>query len=104
LNGPFCLVANPAAGRGRSLRALAAATAALDSAAARYQASESGSLDHAREIAARAAGLGHVVVAVGGDGGRGPVSTPRCSRARGRGDTRPGSPERGLKPRPGVPR
>jgi YegS/Rv2252/BmrU family lipid kinase len=74
LNGPFCLVVNPAAGRGRSLRALAAATAALDAAAARYQASESGSLDHAREIAARAAGLGHVVVAVGGDGTAGALA------------------------------
>jgi diacylglycerol kinase (ATP) len=68
MNGPFCLVVNPAAGHGRSLRAVQAAAASLDAAAAAYHVSESASLDHAREIATQAAGLGHVVVAVGGDG------------------------------------
>jgi diacylglycerol kinase (ATP) len=66
--GPFCLVVNPAAGGGRSARALPAATAALDAARAPYQVCVSASLDQAREIAARTARLGHVVVAVGGDG------------------------------------
>jgi diacylglycerol kinase family enzyme len=74
MNGPFCLVVNPAAGRGRSLRAVPAATASLDAAAATYHVSESASLDHAREIATRAAGLGHVVVAVGGDGTAGALA------------------------------
>jgi diacylglycerol kinase (ATP) len=74
MNGPFCLVVNPVAGRGRSLRALQAATASLDAAGATYEVSESASVDHAREIAARAAGLGQVVVAVGGDGTAGPMA------------------------------
>jgi diacylglycerol kinase (ATP) len=74
MNGPFCLVVNPAAGRGRSLRALSAASASLDAAGATYEVSEAASLDHAREIATRAAGLGHVVVAVGGDGTAGPLA------------------------------
>ncbi len=74
MNGPFCLVVNPAAGRGRSRRALPAVTASLDAAAATYHVSESTSLDHAREIATRAAGLGHVVVTVGGDGTAGALA------------------------------
>jgi YegS/Rv2252/BmrU family lipid kinase len=74
MNGPFCLVVNPAAGRGRSQRALSAATASLDAAGATYQVSESSSLEHARELAAKAAALGHVIVAVGGDGTAGPLA------------------------------
>jgi len=68
MNGPFGLVVNPAAGRGRSLRVLAEATAALDAAGAAYHVAESASLEHARDLAARAAEQGQVVVAVGGDG------------------------------------
>jgi diacylglycerol kinase (ATP) len=68
MNGPFGLVVNPAAGRGRSARVLPEATAALDAAGAAYHVAESASLDHARDLAARAAQRGHVVVAVGGDG------------------------------------
>jgi YegS/Rv2252/BmrU family lipid kinase len=68
VTGPFCLVVNPAAGRGRSLRVLSAVTAALDDAGATYEVSVSESLDHARELATRGGRLGHVVVAVGGDG------------------------------------
>jgi diacylglycerol kinase (ATP) len=74
MNGPFCLVVNPAAGRGRSQRALSAAIASLDAAGATYQVSESSSLEHARELAAKAAALGHVIVAVGGDGTAGPLA------------------------------
>jgi diacylglycerol kinase (ATP) len=74
MNGPFCLIVNPVAGRGRSLRALQAATASLDAAGATYEVSESASVDHARQIAAKAAGLGQVVVAVGGDGTAGPLA------------------------------
>ena len=74
MNGPFRLVVNPVAGRGRSLRALQAATASLDAAGATYEVSESASADHARELAAKAAGLGQVVVAVGGDGTTGPLA------------------------------
>jgi diacylglycerol kinase (ATP) len=68
VNGPFCLVVNPAAGGGRALRAFPAATAALAAAGASYQVSQSASLDHARELADGAARRGEVVVAVGGDG------------------------------------
>lgn len=74
MSGPFCIVVNPAAGRGRSLRVLRAVTAALDAADATYHVSESSSLDDAREIAGRAAQLGHVVVAVGGDGTAGALA------------------------------
>ncbi len=73
-DGPFCLVVNPAAGRGRSLRVLPEVTAVLDAAGAAYEVTESASLDHARQIAARAARLGHAVVAVGGDGLAGALS------------------------------
>lgn len=68
MDGPFCLVVNPAAGRGRARKVLAAASGLLDAASARYQVAESASLDDARDIAARAARSGQAVVAVGGDG------------------------------------
>jgi diacylglycerol kinase (ATP) len=74
MNGPFCLVVNPVAGRGRSQRALAAATASLDASGAAYEVCETASADHGRQIAAKAAGLGQVVVAVGGDGTAGPLA------------------------------
>jgi YegS/Rv2252/BmrU family lipid kinase len=64
----FCLIVNPAAGRGRSLRILPLVTAALDAAGASYQVSQSASLEHARELAASGVQAGHLVVAVGGDG------------------------------------
>jgi diacylglycerol kinase (ATP) len=70
----FRLVVNPAAGRGRSLRVLPVATAELDAAGAGYQVSESASLHDAASIAGRAAELGQVVVAVGGDGLAGALS------------------------------
>jgi diacylglycerol kinase (ATP) len=74
MSGPFCIVVNPVAGRGRSLRVLAAVTAALDAADATYHVSEPASLDDAKQIAGRAAQLGHVVAAVGGDGTAGPLA------------------------------
>jgi diacylglycerol kinase (ATP) len=64
----FSLIVNPAAGRGRSVQAVPLATAALAAAGADCQVQESASLAHAVELAARAAGAGDVVVAVGGDG------------------------------------
>ena len=66
--GQFCLVVNPAAGRGRPARVLPLATAALDAAGSAYQATESASLQHAQELAEAAVQRGDVVVAVGGDG------------------------------------
>jgi len=68
MNGPFCLIVNPAAGHGRSLRVLRSATALLDASSADYEVATSDSLDHARDLAAKAAKQGQVVVAVGGDG------------------------------------
>jgi diacylglycerol kinase family enzyme len=68
VTSPFCLVVNPAAGGGRSLAVLPLAAAGLAAAGAAYQVSESASLEHARELAARGASRGEVVVAVGGDG------------------------------------
>jgi diacylglycerol kinase (ATP) len=70
----FCLVVNPAAGRGRSLRVLPEVKAVLEAAGADYRVSESASLGDAASIAARAAALGQVVVAVGGDGLAGALS------------------------------
>ena len=68
MDGPFCLVVNPAAGHGRALRVLQTVTARLDAVSARYEIARSASLDHARDLAATAAAQGQVVVAVGGDG------------------------------------
>ena len=83
MNGPFCLVVNPSAGRGRSLRVLPEVTAMLDAAGAAYQVRESASLRDARDIAAGAARLGHVVVAVGGDGMAGALAGPAASVGTG---------------------
>src|SRR5450432_2897692 len=76
MNGPLCLVVNPAAGHGRSLKAAAGATAALDEAGAVYQTARSASLEHARGLAAAATARGYIVVAVGGDGLAGALSGP----------------------------
>jgi diacylglycerol kinase (ATP) len=62
------LIVNPAAGRGRSLRLVPRATTVLAAAGVSYEVRESASLQHAVELAAKAAGAGHVVIAVGGDG------------------------------------
>ncbi len=76
MNGPFCLVVNPAAGGGQALGRLGAATAALAGAGAAYHVSQSASLDDARALAAAAARRGEVVVAVGGDGLAGALAGP----------------------------
>jgi len=83
MNGPFHLVVNPAAGHGRSLRALPEVTAVLDAAGAAYRISRSASLDDARQIAVRAARLGDVVVAVGGDGMAGALAGATAGTAPG---------------------
>jgi diacylglycerol kinase (ATP) len=64
----FCLIVNPRAGNGRARAILPVATAVLAAAGAQHRVVESASLEHARELAAQAAGRGEVVVAVGGDG------------------------------------
>jgi diacylglycerol kinase (ATP) len=62
------LIVNPSAGRGRALRILGQLAAALTSAAADYQVTESASLQHAVAMATDAAAAGRIIVAVGGDG------------------------------------
>jgi diacylglycerol kinase (ATP) len=62
------LIVNPAAGRGRSLRLVPGAAAALAAAGISYEVRQSASLEHASELAAQAAAAGSVIVAVGGDG------------------------------------
>jgi diacylglycerol kinase (ATP) len=64
----FSLIVNPAAGRGRAVRAVPHATATLAAAGASYDVCVSASLAHAAELAAQAASSGSVIVAVGGDG------------------------------------
>jgi diacylglycerol kinase (ATP) len=85
MNGPFCLVVNPSAGRGRSLRVLPQATAVLDAAGAAFRVRESASLQDARDIAAGAARLGEVVVAVGGDGTAGALAGAAAATGAGYG-------------------
>jgi diacylglycerol kinase (ATP) len=85
MNGPFCLVVNPSAGRGRPLRVLPEVTAVLDEAGAGYRVRRSASLDDARDIAAGAARLGQVVVAVGGDGLAGALAGAAAAAGAGYG-------------------
>lgn len=64
----WCLVVNPGAGNGRCLKRLPTLLGALDAGPAGVGVYETTSLGHAAEVAARAAGRGEKVVAVGGDG------------------------------------
>ncbi|HEV2062551.1 MAG TPA: diacylglycerol kinase family protein [Solirubrobacteraceae bacterium] len=64
----WAVVANPAAGRGRGERALAAARIALAEAGVPVVCVRTRDLEHARAAATVAAGEGGTVVAVGGDG------------------------------------
>ncbi len=64
----LALVVNPAAGGGKPARHLPEVTAVLDAAGTSYTVSESTSMEHARTLAAQAAGRGETVVAFGGDG------------------------------------
>lgn len=66
--GPFLLMANPLAGRGRAAVILDRAVTALQAAGAQAYGELTRSTDHASELAAAAARDGMVSVAVGGDG------------------------------------
>ena len=74
MNGPLCLIVNPAAGNGRARAVVPPARSALAAAGADHRVVESSSLSHARELAAGAAARGEVIVAVGGDGMAGAVA------------------------------
>jgi YegS/Rv2252/BmrU family lipid kinase len=64
----FALLVNPAAGRGRALRALPEVHAALDELGAEHRTVTTRSIDHAYEEGTTAAAEGETVVALGGDG------------------------------------
>jgi len=74
VDGPLCLIVNPAAGRGRGRAVVPLARSVLEGAGAGHRVVESASLDHARDLAAEAAGRGEVIVAVGGDGTAGALA------------------------------
>lgn len=76
------LLANPAAGSGRSLKLLTHARRILDSGGVSYKITLTDSLQHAREEARIAATAGDLVVAVGGDGLLGTLAG-EVSRANG---------------------
>ena len=67
-NGPFLLLANPRAGRGRAAGVLADVLVALRQAGAQATGELTTSAGHATELAEVAAANGVVSVAVGGDG------------------------------------
>lgn len=62
------LIVNPAAGGGRSLRALPAAEQALRGRGLRVRVERTRDIDHARELARAAGDAGEVATALGGDG------------------------------------
>jgi YegS/Rv2252/BmrU family lipid kinase len=67
-DAPVCLIVNPAAGGGRARRIAPLAQEALTALGLTVGRSDTRDLGHARELAARAAGRGETVVALGGDG------------------------------------
>ncbi|MGN9790785.1 diacylglycerol/lipid kinase family protein [Streptomyces sp. OZ13] len=69
----FTAVVNPAAGGSSGTAALLPLARLLREAGARFDTQYSRSLEHAQEVARQAAGQGHVVLAVGGDGMAGRV-------------------------------
>ncbi len=67
-DAPVCLIVNPAAGGGRAARLAPIALEALRAHGLIVSRADTRDLDHARELAAQAAGRGETVVALGGDG------------------------------------
>ena len=70
----FALLVNPAAARGRALRAAPMVRAELDALGAENRLVVSSSIEDAVEEAGRAAAAGESVIAIGGDGFAGPVA------------------------------
>jgi YegS/Rv2252/BmrU family lipid kinase len=75
LSRRFALLVNPAAGGGRSLKALPAVIAELDRLGAPHRTETTRSIEHAAEEAARAGEAGETVVAIGGDGLLRPIAS-----------------------------
>jgi YegS/Rv2252/BmrU family lipid kinase len=71
---PICLIVNPAAGGGRGGRAAPAVVDALRARGLTVRREDTRSLDHARELALRAAHTGEIAVTLGGDGLAGAVA------------------------------
>jgi YegS/Rv2252/BmrU family lipid kinase len=71
---PICLIVNPAAGGGRAGRAASAVLSALRAHGLQTRREDTRDLEHARELATRAARAGEVAVALGGDGLAGAVA------------------------------
>jgi YegS/Rv2252/BmrU family lipid kinase len=65
---PVCLIVNPAAGGGKAGRVAPAVEQALRGHGLSVRRVDTRDLDHARELAAEAAGKGEMVVALSGDG------------------------------------
>ncbi len=63
-----CLIVNPAAGGGRAARARPGVERALDGLGVRVRTVATRDIDHARELAAQAAGADEIVVTLSGDG------------------------------------
>ncbi len=70
----LCLIVNPTAGSGRAARLLAGVEAELRGMGVRFRVERTGSMDHARECARRAAAAGEIAAAMGGDGLTGAVA------------------------------
>ncbi|MGO9319841.1 MAG: diacylglycerol/lipid kinase family protein [Solirubrobacteraceae bacterium] len=68
MSAPVCLVVNPAAGGGRAGRLAPEAERALRAQGLTVRRVDTRDLDHARELAAEAAGRGETIVALSGDG------------------------------------
>jgi len=82
---PLCLIVNPRAGNGRARTQLPQAVAALTEAGTEHRVIESASLEHARDLAAEAAGRGEVIVAFGGDGMAGALAGAASAAGAGYG-------------------
>jgi YegS/Rv2252/BmrU family lipid kinase len=68
MSGPVCLLVNPSAGGGKSLRLAPAAHEALVAYGLDVRRVDTRDLDHARELAGEAARAGETVVVLSGDG------------------------------------
>jgi YegS/Rv2252/BmrU family lipid kinase len=74
IDGPVCLIVNPHAGGGRSLRLLPGVEAALRGQGRPFRVEPTTSMQHARQLARAACDSGEIVAAMGGDGITGAVA------------------------------
>ena len=74
MEGPVCLIVNPHAGGGRSLRLLPGVESALRGQGRPFRVAPTTSMQHARELAREACDNGEIVAAMGGDGITGAVA------------------------------